>query len=147
MGELVGEVIRAVFVTHPLHSMTVHFPIALSAVGLLFVVLALVRGNEALEEAAFYCLVLTAATGVLAGFTGYRDVLVRFDGEAQFVGAKAFLGATLILLTGGMALARARIQGLLWNPSTMVLYVSGFVGSVVLTSVLGFLGGVILYGF
>jgi hypothetical protein len=29
----------------------------------------------------------------------------------------------------------------------MVLYVSGFVGAVALTTTLGFLGGVILYGF
>lgn len=147
MGEFIGTVAEAVFVTHPMHSMMVHFPIALSAVGLLFVVLALAKGSVALEEAAFYCLVLTAVTGLLAAFTGYRDVLVRFDGEAQYVGAKAFLGATLILLTGGMAFARCRSSRLLWTPSTMVLYVGGFVGSVALTLVLGFLGGVILYGF
>lgn len=147
MGELIATVARAVFVTHPLHSMTVHFPIALSMVGLLFVVLALVKNDPAMEQAAFVCLALTAVTGLLAAFTGYRDVLVRFDGEAQYVGAKAFLGATLILLSGGMAFAQCRRSRLLWDPSTMVLYVSGFVGAVALTSVLGFLGGVILYGY
>ncbi|MEQ9570007.1 MAG: DUF2231 domain-containing protein [Longimicrobiales bacterium] len=147
MGELIRTVAEAIFVTHPLHSMVVHYPIALSAVGLLFVVLALALNDPAMERAAFVCLALTALTGLLAAFTGYRDVLVRFDGEAQYVGAKAFLGANLILLTGGMAFARTRWRGLLWNPSTMVLYVGGFVGALALTSVLGFLGGVILYGF
>jgi hypothetical protein len=35
----------------------------------------------------------------------------------------------------------------LWNPSTMVLYVTGYAGSFALCLTLAFLGGVILYGF
>ncbi|MEK9501933.1 DUF2231 domain-containing protein [Gaopeijia maritima] len=147
MGQFIGTVAEAIFVTHPLHSMIVHFPIALSAVGLLFVVLALVQGSTAMEEAAFVCILLTAITGLLASFSGYRDVIVRFDGEASYVGAKAFLGVTMVLLSGAMAFARVRWPRLLWNPSTMILYVAGFAVVATLSGVLGFLGGVILYGF
>ena len=125
----------------------VHFPIALSVAALLFVVLALKDRSIGMERAAWYCMVLTAVTSVLAAFSGYRDVLVRFEGDAPYVAQKAFLGVTLILLTGTLAFARARNEEVLWDPRTMVLYVSGFAGAVALTLVLGFLGGVILYGF
>lgn len=140
------RILHAVFVTHPLHGMLVHFPVAFSVGALLFAAIALKEGSEAFERAAWYCLVLTAATSVLAAFSGYRDVLVRFEGEAPLVPEKAFLGVTLVLLTGVLAFARARRDDLLWNPRTMILYVSGMVGAVALTTTLGFLGGVILYG-
>lgn len=141
-----AQLIETIFVTHPLHGMLVHFPIALSVAALVFALLALKERNEAFERAAFYCLVGTAATSVLAGFSGYRDVLVRFDGEAPLVAEKAFLGATLVLLTGALAFWRARNEQVLWSPRSMVLYVSGMVGAVALTSTLGLFGGVILYG-
>lgn len=138
--------LETIFVTHPLHAIFVHFPVAFSVASLLFAGIALRERSEAFERAAWYCLVLTAATSVLAAFSGYRDVLVRFEGEAPLVAEKAFLGVTLILLTGLLAFARARREDLLWNPRTVVLYMSGMVGAVALTTTLGLLGGVILYG-
>lgn len=147
VGDFFSRLFEALTDTHPLHSMTVHFPVALSVVGLLFVLLALVQRNPILEHAAYYCIALTAFTTVMAGFTGYRDVIVRFEGEAPLVDVKGYLALTLFVLTTVMAVARTRRQELLWSPSTMVLYVSGFVGAVALTSTLSFLGGVILYGF
>lgn len=147
MSDFLSRLLEAVAVTHPLHSMTVHFPIALAGVGLLFVVLALVQKSEAMERAAFACVLLTSVSTVVAAFTGYRDVLVRFDGEAPLVGAKAFLALTLFFVTAALAFARSRERDILWNPSTMVLYVSGFAASFALCLALGFLGGVILYGF
>ncbi len=132
---------------HPLHSMTVHFPIALAAVGLLFLILALWRRDEFMERTAFYCITLVALSTIVASLTGYRDVVVRFEGEAPYVNTKIFLGITLFILSTGLALARWRQSEILWKPSTMVLYVLGFSGSFLLTITLGFLGGSILYGF
>lgn len=146
MSASMTQLIETIFVTHPLHGMLVHYPIALSVGALVFVLLALKEKSEAFERASFYCLVGTAATSVLAAFSGYRDVLVRFDGEAPLVAEKAFLGVTLILLTGCLAFWRARREDVLWRSSTMVLYVSGMAGAVALTSMLGLFGGVILYG-
>ncbi|MDT8369636.1 MAG: DUF2231 domain-containing protein [Longimicrobiales bacterium] len=141
-----SQFLETIFVTHPLHGMLVHFPIALSVVTLAFALLALKEGSEAFERAAFYCLVATAGSSVLAAMSGYRDVLVRFEGDAPLVPEKAFLGVTLILLTGALSLARALDEELLWNPRTMVLYLSGMLGAVALTASLGFMGGIILYG-
>ena len=137
----------ALFELHPLHSMTVHFPIALTAAALLFIVLALWRRSEVLEQVAFFNLTLAAVSTIVAGITGIRDNLVRFDGGAENASVKVFLAVTLFVLTAVTVLSRWRKQEILWQPSTMVLYLSAFVGSFLLAAALGFLGGVILYGF
>jgi uncharacterized membrane protein YhaH (DUF805 family) len=79
--------------------------------------------------------------------TGYRDNIVRFEGEAPLVNAKVFLAVTLFVLTLGITVSRWRDRGILWRPSTMVVYLLAFTGSFLLAATLGFLGGVILYGF
>jgi uncharacterized membrane protein len=126
--------------------MTVHFPIALTGTSLLLLLLALLRRNEALERAAFYNITLSAISTIIAGLTGYRDNIVRFEGEAPLVNVKIYLAITLLVLTTVIALSRWRNPEILWKPSTVVMYVSGFFGSFLLAITLGFLGGVILYG-
>ncbi|UCC89134.1 MAG: hypothetical protein JSV81_07445 [Anaerolineales bacterium] len=145
--EFINRLINALVDVHPLHSMTVHFPIALTGTALLFLVLALWRRNEALEQAAFYLITLSAVSTIVAGLTGYRDYMIRFEGDAPLVNVKIFLGVTLFGLTTVIALTRWRRSEILWRPSTMILYLSAFAGSFGLATVLGFLGGVILYGF
>ena len=145
--EFIGRLINALTEVHPTHSMTVHFPIALTGTALLFLVLALWRRDELLERAAFYNITLSAFSIVVAGLTGYRDNIVRFEGEAPLVNVKIFLALTLLLLTTGSAISRWRNKEILWKPATMVVYLSAFAASFVLAATLGFLGGVILYGF
>jgi uncharacterized membrane protein len=137
----------ALFELHPLHSMTVHFPIALTAVALLLIVLALWRRSESMEHAAFYNISLAAVSTLVAGLTGMRDNLTRYDGSAPNANVKLFLGISLLILTAVTALSRQRRPEILWTPSTTILYVAAFVGSFGLASTLGFLGGVILYGY
>jgi uncharacterized membrane protein len=91
--------VNAIVEVHPLHSMTVHFPIALTGTAFLFLVLALWRRNETLELAAFYLIALAGLSTIIAGLTGYRDNIVRFEGEAPLVNAKVFLAVTLFVLT------------------------------------------------
>lgn len=141
-----GQIVNALISVHPWHTLMVHFPIALTAAALLFVVLALWRRSECLEHAAFYAIALAAVTTVLAGLTGQRDNIVRFEGGAPFIPLKIFLATSLFVLTAAMAYSRWRRRDLLWSPSSMVLYVAAFVGSFALAAVLGFIGGTILYG-
>jgi uncharacterized membrane protein len=145
--EFITRVINAIVEIHPLHSMTVHFPIALTGTALLFLMLALWRRNEALEQAAFYLIALGGFSTIVAGVTGYRDNIVRFEGEAPLVNAKVFLAVTLLVLTAVITVSRWRNREILWRPSTMVMYLVAFASSFLLASTLGFLGGVILYGF
>ena len=145
--ELLERIINALFVLHPLHSMIVHFPIALTAVGLLFVVLARWRREETLEQMAFYNIALVAVSTLLAGLTGLRDNIVRFSGAAPNVNVKIFLAISLFLLSSAITLFRYRQPDILWRPTTTVLYIAAYVFSFLLAAALGFLGGVIVYGF
>jgi uncharacterized membrane protein len=145
--EFIDRLITALTELHPIHSMTVHFPLALTGTALLFLLLALWRRNEVLEQTAFLNMTLAAIGTVLAGLTGYRDYMVRFEGDAPYTTAKIFLAITLFLLTSVTAISRWRKAEILWQPSTTVLYLSAFIGSFAIASVLGFLGGAILYGF
>ena len=139
--------ITTIFDTHPWHVPTVHFPIALTGAALLFLVLALWRRSDMLERAAFYNITLAAISTIAAGITGYRDYVVRLEGDAPYASVKMFLAVSLLLLTAGIAVARWRKPDMLWKPSTMVFYILAFLGSFAIASTLGFLGGVILYGF
>lgn len=143
----IARLIDTLVNVHPIHSMTVHFPIALTGAALLFLVLALWRRDEGLERAAFFNISLSVISIVVAGVTGYRDNIVRFDGDAPLVNVKIFLAVTLLVLTTVIAVSRRRNPEIVWKPSTMVLYLFGFAASFALAIALGFLGGVILYGF
>ena len=145
--EFIDRLITSILETHPWHVPTVHFPIALTGIASLFLVLALLRRSEWLERAAFYNMTVAAISTLVAGFSGYRDLVVRFEGEAPGASSKIFLAITLFLLTTIVAVSRWRQPELLWKPSTMILYLLAFFGSFALSIVLGFLGGVILYGF
>ena len=145
--EFVNQVVSAVVRLHPWHALIVHFPVALTAVGLLFIFLTLWRRSECYEYFAFLNMVLVAISTAVAGLAGLRDHFVRFGGETPHVHAKIFLGSSLLLLASVTALARYRKSELLWHPSSRILYVSAYVGGFLLATVLGFIGGVILYGF
>jgi uncharacterized membrane protein len=145
--EFVNRVVNAVLHLHPWHALIVHFPIALTAVGLLFVFLALWHRSERYEHFAFLNMVLVAISTAVAGLAGLRDHFVRFGGETPHVNVKFFLGISLLLLASLTALARYRKPDLLWNPSSRILYLVAYVGGFLLATVLGFVGGVILYGF
>ena len=144
--DLIRQIINAIINIHPWHGMFVHFPIGLTGAALLFSVLARWRRNESLEQAAFFAITLAAISTVVAGATGIRDDLVRFDGNAPFAPVKIFLGITLLVLTTTLAVTRWRKREVLWNPATTVLYLAGFAASFILAITLGFIGGVILYG-
>ena len=142
-----GQLITTIFETHPWHVPTVHFPIALTGTSLFFLILALWQRNEFLEKAAFYNMALAAASTIVAGITGYRDYIVRFEGDMPYSSLKIFLAITLLALTIIIVISRWRRPELLWKPSTMILYLLAFTGSFGLATALGFFGGVILYGF
>ena len=144
--DIISQIINAIVNIHPWHSMFVHFPIGLTGAAFLFIVLARWRRNESLEHAAFFIIALAAASTIVAGATGIRDDLVRFEGAAPFAPVKIFLGITLFVLTTTLAVTRWRKREVLWNPATTVLYLAGFAGCFLLAITLSFIGGMILYG-
>lgn len=147
MIEFITRLFDAVINAHPWHSPVVHFPIALFGAALLFLLLALWQRNEVFERAAFYNALLATLGTLAAGLTGYRDNQVRYEGEAQLADVKIFLAVTLFILAVITVTSRWRRSDIAWQPSSMILYCAAFVANFSLAAVLGFLGGVILYGF
>ena len=145
--EVINRIVTALVDLHPWHAMIVHYPIALSTVGLLFIFLALWRRSDLFEKVAYFNMILVAISTAVAGLTGMRDNAVRFDGEAPFMNVKFFLGISLLVLSAITALVRWRKPDLLWSPGTRILYIAAYVVCFLLSTVLGFVGGSILYGF
>lgn len=143
---IVQQIVNAIINVHPWHTMFVHFPIGLTGAAFLFIVLGRWRRSDSLEHAAFFVITLAALSTIVAGVTGMRDNLVRFDGAAPFVPVKIFLAITLLVLTTTLAVTRWRKREVLWSPKTTILYLAGFAVSFLLAITLGFIGGVILYG-
>ncbi len=144
--ELINRILYNLFEVHPLHTMVVHFPIALTGAALFFVLAALFRRSEMLEQAAFANIALAAVSTIAAGITGMRDNIDIYDGVAPNAGAKITLAITLFIVTMLLAVIRWRKPDVFYS-SGRILYVAGFFVSFAIAAVLGFLGGVILYGF
>jgi uncharacterized membrane protein len=146
--DLINRIIHALTEVHPLHTLIVHFPVALCGAALFFILLALWRRSDSLEQVAFANISLASVSTIVAGITGVMDNANLYDGDAPNSGLKITLATILFLVTAATALARWRNPALFHSSMPQkVLYVAGYVVSFMLVSVLGFLGGVILYGF
>lgn len=64
---------------HPLHIMLIHFPTALLPTDLVLSYLFYRTGTESFGSAAFYCLLGGVALGLLAGITGFIDLVLIKD--------------------------------------------------------------------
>jgi uncharacterized membrane protein len=144
--DLINRIIHALTQIHPIHPMLVHFPIALTGAGALFILLAAWRHNSALEQAAFANITLAFFGSIAAAFTGMSDNMKNYDGVAQNSGLKILLATILLIITGLTALLRWR-NPKLFESRGKALYMTAYFTSFALTLVLAFLGGVILYGF
>ncbi|MBN1303728.1 MAG: hypothetical protein JXA13_04770 [Anaerolineales bacterium] len=142
------RLIYALTETHPLHAMVVHFPIALTGAAAFFILLSLARKtNRNLEQTAFANIALAAVSIIAAGITGLRDNMLYYGNQAPNTGSKIILASILLVITSTTALVRWRKQDLFEQSPGKILYVSAYIVSFILALVLGFLGGVILYGF
>ncbi len=146
MIEFINRIIYDLTQVHPLHTMIVHFPIGLTGAALFFVLLAIWRRSDLLEQVAFANISLAAVSTVVAAVTGIRDNINIYNGVAPNASVKIILAITLFIVTVVMAIVRWRKPDL-FHSSSRALYVAGYFISFALSATLGFLGGVILYGF
>jgi uncharacterized membrane protein len=145
--DFIQRLITALTKTHPLHPMLVHFPIAFTAAGFLFVVLALWKRNMLFDQIVYANLILAAISTLPAGASGLYDNNVNYLGDAPNAQVKLILGITLFLLTTVTALWRRMNEDLIGRPPTRTLYVLAYFLSFYIALTLAFLGGVIIYGF
>jgi uncharacterized membrane protein len=144
--EFINRLIHTLTEVHPLHPMLVHFPIALTGAGALFIIIAAWRKNNAMEQAAFANIVLAFLGAAAAAVTGILSNLENYDGTAPNAPVKITLATILIIITGITIFARWRNPALL-ESRARPLYISAYLISFAIVLVLAFLGGVILYGF
>ncbi|MEW6405024.1 MAG: DUF2231 domain-containing protein [Chloroflexota bacterium] len=144
--EFINRLIHTLTEVHPLHPMLVHFPIALTGAGALFILIAAWRKNNTMEQAAFANIILAFLGAIAAAATGILSNLENYDGAAPNAMVKISLATLFLIITGTTIFARWRNPGLLQG-STKILYISAYLISFAIVLVLAFLGGVILYGF
>jgi uncharacterized membrane protein len=144
--EFIDQIVHALTETHPIHPMFVHFPIALTGAGALFILIAAWKKNNVLEVAAFANMTLAFFGALVAAFTGIRSNIETYDGLAPNAMTKITLASILILITGATAYARLR-NPKVFESSYRLIYISAYLISFIIVLVLAFLGGVILYGF
>jgi uncharacterized membrane protein len=140
-----AQIIHAILYVHPPHTLLVHFPIALISAGLFFILLALIFKKDILEQIAFADLVLAAVSTIVAGTVGIRDNLVFYHGLAANHTAKIILASILFVFISATAIIRWKKPDL-FHASGKWLYVAAYFVSFALVTVLGFLGGVIIFG-
>jgi len=144
--DFINRLIHALIELHPLHPMLVHFPIALTGAAALFILLALWRKSEILEQVAFANIVLASLGTLAAGVTGYMDNANTYDGVAPNATTKIVLASVLLAITALTSFARWRDPNL-FESRAKPIYVAAYLVSFMLALVLALLGGVILYGF
>ena len=145
--KIINLILYNITEVHPFHSLIVHFPIALTAAALFFILLALWRKDDFFEKVAFANIALAAVSTMVAGLTGLRDTNNIDDGAAPNSVAKIALAAILLVVTLLLTVSRWRKPNLFHSNVLRYFYIGGYFVSFALVSVLGFLGGVILYGF
>jgi len=145
--DFINRIIYDVTQVHPLHTLIVHFPIALTGAALFFILLALWRHSDILEQVAFANISLAAVSTVVAAITGMRDNILLYQGAAPNHSAKILLASILLVVTAVTAIVRWRNVDIFHKMPQKIFYISAYFVSFALVSVLGFLGGVILYGF
>jgi uncharacterized membrane protein len=140
------QIIHAIAQIHPVHPMIVHFPIALVGAALFFLLLALWRHSDILEQIAFANISLAAVSTVVAAITGIHDNLAYYNGHAANHVAKIVLATTLFVITTVTALARWRNKNLFHQRSARAIYIAAYFVSFAIVAALGYLGGIIVYG-
>ncbi|MCB0210769.1 MAG: DUF2231 domain-containing protein [Anaerolineae bacterium] len=95
---------------HPLHSATVHFPIAFYILGVLMTGMGLWRGQSDLERFAYWSFILSWAAALFATIFGLIDQsrLAIDDPRRSNINSHITAGVTLIILNGLLIYMRFR---------------------------------------
>jgi len=141
---LIQTIIHAL-TAHPIHTLLVHFPIALTTTAFFFILLALVKKSDLLEKIAFANLSLAAVSTIVTGAAGIMDNAKYYGGLAPNHITKIILASTLFVLSSVTAIIRWKNPNL-FHSRAKWLYVLMYFIFFAIASVLGYLGGVIVYG-
>ena len=110
------------------------------------VLLAWWRRDSFWDRVAYYTMILVAVTSVMAGLTGILENQSLYAGNAPNSTMKVALAVLLLLISAGAAIWRWRQPDILNNSPGKYLYVLAFFICAGLTTLLGALGGIIVWG-
>ena len=141
----IGLFLQAVL-SHPYHPRVIHFPIALSYLGVIVVLLAIWRRDVFWDRVAYYIMILVAVTTVLSGLSGMFENQSLYAGNAPNSTLKIGLSILLLVISAGAAIWRWRQPDVLNNSPGKYVYALAFFICAGLTTLLGALGGIIVWG-
>ena len=95
---------------HPLHPMTVHFPIAFYVLGVVLTLLYLWRNRADVERFAYWCFIISGLTAVIASIVGLIDQsqLDFADPRRNNVNSHITAGVLLLIINGLLIYMRVR---------------------------------------
>jgi len=130
---------------HPLHPMTVHFPIALYLLGVLLTLAGLWRGEAEFEKFAMWSFVLSWVATAAASIAGLVDQnqLDYNDPRRAYINPHITGAIALLVVNGLLIYARLR-----WphTPTThRLLYVGGLIAGATILLITAWLGGELVY--
>lgn len=132
--------------THPLHPLTVHFPIALLFTSVFFDLLGILTEKKQLSQTGWWLLILGLVGGaVAAGFGMWTEEQVEASGvpEAAVDRHEAFALTTLAVFAA-LAVVRWRMRAR-WSSRDRVMYLCVAMVGLLLLGITGFYGGELVY--
>lgn len=130
---------------HPLHPMTVHFPIALYLLGVLLTIGYLWRGQQDYERFAYWTFILSWLATIVASFVGLMDQsqIELDDPRRASVNPHITAGVALLIINGLLVYMRFRWADVLTRYRR--LYLGLMLLGVVAVLATGWLGGELVY--
>lgn len=132
--------------SHPLHPILVHFPIALFSTAVIFGLLGVLLRKEYLRQAETWLLAFGLVGGVLAAIAGFwseEGVIDAGVPQAAFERHESFALATLAVF--GLLLLLRLGRRWAWVQRSPTLYVALAAAGLVLLGTTGFFGGELVY--
>ena len=132
--------------THPLHPLTVHFPIALLFTSVFFDLLGIVTENKNFKQTGWWLLLLGLIGGIVsASFGMWTEEQVEAMGvPEEAVDRHEMFAIITLLVFAALAVLRWRTRSS-WSTRERTLYLCVAMGGLLLLGVTGFYGGELVY--
>ena len=132
--------------SHPIHPMLVHFPIALLFVSVFFDLLSFYTGREDFKKGAFWLLILGWIAGLAATLTGIlsEEVVEKAGVPEAAIERHEFFALTTLALFVGLMLVRFWIRNR-WSSRDRLVYMGVALVGLSLLATTGFWGGDLVY--
>lgn len=133
-------------ITHPLHPLTVHFPIALLFTSVFFDLLGILTGKKQFNQTGWWLLILGLIGGIVAaGFGMWTEEQVEAMGVPETaVDRHEAFALTTMAVFAALTVIRWRIRAR-WSSRDRVIYLIVAMIGLLLLGITGFYGGELVY--